>query len=175
MRWLYILRHAKSSWDAPDLADFDRPLAPRGRRAAPRMGAYMRRHGLIPELALCSAARRARETFDLVAAELGLPVPVRFLPELYGAGPTDLLRHVRQTPDNIGRLLLVGHNPAIERLATAMAAPATVGGNHEALPWLGKKYPTAALAVLAFEATRWADLAAGGGRLERFVKPSDLG
>ena len=169
MRSLFILRHAKSDWDDPMLADFDRPLAPRGRRAAPAMGAYMRAQGLIPELALCSTARRARETFALAAAALGDDIPVRFLRELYAATPGDLLHQVQQVSDRVHALLLVGHNPAIGQLAARLAD----SGEAETLRRLRTKYPTCALAVLQFDAGGWAHVS-DGARLERFVRPSDL-
>ncbi|WP_119459562.1 histidine phosphatase family protein [Rhodospirillaceae bacterium SYSU D60014] len=169
MRSLFILRHAKSSWDDPRLADFDRPLAPRGRRAAAAMGAYLRTEGVTPDLALCSTARRARETFAFVSAESEGDVPVRFLRELYAASPGDLLHQIGQIPDSVRRLLLIGHNPAVGQLAIALAS----GGDADALKGLRAKYPTGALTMLTFDAGGWADITAGG-RLERFVRPADL-
>ena len=169
MRSLLILRHAKSSWDDPRQIDFDRPLAPRGRRAAPVMGAYLRMEGLMPDLALCSSARRARETFALAAAEFDRDVPVHFLRELYAASPGDLLHQIGQVPDSVGRLLVVGHNPAVGQLAAALART----GDADARRRLREKYPTGALTVLTFDPGGWTDIAAGG-RLERFVRPSDL-
>jgi phosphohistidine phosphatase len=173
MRSLFILRHAKSSWDDPRLADFDRPLAPRGRRAAAAMGAYLRTEGLILDLALCSTARRARETFAFVVVESEGDVPVHFLRELYAASPGDLLHQIGQVPDRVRRLLLVGHNPAVGQLAIALAS----GGDTDALKRLRTKYPTGALTMLTFHAGGWTDIATGGaagGRLERFVRPADL-
>jgi phosphohistidine phosphatase len=166
-RQLFLLRHAKSSHDEPDLADHDRPLAPRGRRAATAMARHMRDRGLEPALVLCSSATRARQTFDAVAAGSGESPDVRIESELYEATETGLLERLRQIPDDVPSAMIVGHNPAIERLALNLAA----GGPD--LAELARKYPTGALALLRVEGS-WADLQPDGARLTVFVKPRDL-
>ena len=170
MRRLLLLRHAKSDWSDPALDDFDRPLAPRGARAAPRMGRHLKRKGLVPDLVLCSTARRAQETWDLVAAELGREVPVQFSKGLYAVSSAALLAAIRRVPDDCGRLLLIGHNPEIEDLAHRLAGT----GKAKALALLAEKYPTGALAEIRFARDSWSKIGEGAGTLQRFVRPRDL-
>ena len=171
MRRLLLLRHAKSSWDDPSLQDFDRPLAPRGRAAAPLMADYLRRKRLRPDLVLCSSAVRARQTWALVAAALGDGIAVKELRSLYLAAPSRLLEVVRRAPDSAASVMLVGHNPGMEHLAATLAGPRS---KPKALAALHAKFPTAALAEIEFEAASWRDVAPGTGRLRRFVRPKDL-
>lgn len=166
-RQLLLLRHGKSSHDDHDLADRKRPLAPRGERAAAAIGRYMREHDLAPRLVLCSSATRARQTLDRVAAELGASPDVRIEPDLYKASAGGLLERLRRIRDEVPSAMLVGHNPAIERLALDLA---TAGAD---LNDLARKYPTGALAVIAFDRS-WSELDADGARLVAFVKPRDL-
>jgi phosphohistidine phosphatase len=162
MKRLYLLRHAKSSWKHPELADRDRPLAGRGRRAAKAMSRHLREQGIDPELVLCSPARRARETLERIEPVLGRGA-VRVEPELYGASAGMLLARLRRVPDDIGSVMLIGHNPAIQLLALDLCRNARE---------LEGKYPTAALATLAFPA--WDTLAPGTAELIGFVRPRDL-
>lgn len=170
MRTLLLLRHGKSSWDEPGLADFERPLAPRGRRAAAAIGRYLRASGPLPDLVLCSAARRARETWTIAAAELGHAPRRRTERGLYLAAPDRLLARLRRCPEAAETVLLIGHNPGLASLAVGLAGT----GEAEALARLRRKLPTGALAILRFDLQRWADLAEGGGQLERLVLPRAL-
>src|SRR5262245_58948257 len=122
MQRLYLLRHAKSSWKDPDLADHDRPLARRGRRASGAIAAYLRERDIEPELVLCSSARRTRETLERLEPVLGSPA-VRIEPELYAAGASALLERLRRVPDAVGSVMLIGHNPGMEDLAIDVARP----------------------------------------------------
>ena len=171
MRTLLLLRHAKSSWDDPDLEDIDRPLAPRGMKAAPLMASFLETKGLRPDLVLCSPAVRARQTWSLVARSLGDKIEVKHLQGLYLGAPSRLLEAVRRAPDAAACVLLVGHNPGMEHLAMALAGPRS---KPKALAKLGSKFPTAALAEIEFDAAAWADVAHGEGRLKRLVWPKDL-
>jgi len=174
MRTLLLLRHAKSSWDDPGLEDFDRPLAPRGETAAPIMAAYIEKKELWPDLVLCSPAVRARQTWALVARRLGDKAAVAAVKELRGlylGAPSRLLEAIRRAPDAATRVILVGHNPGMEHLATALSGPAS---KPKAMAKLHAKFPTAALAEIEFEAAAWRDIAPGTGRLKRFVRPKDL-
>jgi phosphohistidine phosphatase len=164
---LLLLRHAKSSHDQPDLADHDRPLAPRGRRAAAAMTRYMRERELVPALALCSSAIRARQTLDPLTAGPGASPDVRLESELYEASAAELLERLRRIPDDVPSAMIVGHNPASERRARDLAS----GG--PALAELARRYPTGALALLRVEGS-WGDLDVDGARLTAFVKPRDL-
>ncbi len=167
MKTLLLLRHAKSSWDEPLLEDFRRPLAPRGRKAATRMGRFMGREGLIPQRVLCSGAVRATETLELLSEGMDRDLPTQIRDDIYHASPGSLLELIRSLPDHEDPVLLIGHNPTFEDLARQLVG----SGDPEALRDLASKYPTGALAVLDFRIGHWADLEAGEGDLRAFVRP----
>ncbi len=170
-RLLLLLRHAKSSWDAPNLVDFDRPLSPRGQKTAPRVGAEIARRGWLPDLALVSPAVRTRETWNLVCARWPRPLPqVAAAEELYGASPQDLLAEAQGTPKSVRTLLMLGHNPGLEEFARKLAGPAS---DSRALRQLTEKFPTAALARLEIEC-EWDELGFGAARLTHCLRPRDL-
>lgn len=169
-RTILLLRHAKSSWDDARQADFDRPLAARGRLAATLMGAYLADERLMPDRVLCSSAARTRETWHRAAVETGCDIPIDYLDSLYESGPTAILDAIAALDDAVVHVLLVGHNPGFE-----MAARRLVGdGVDEARKRLAKKFPTGALAVIDVDLAAWSDLRPGGGHLSRFVTPKDL-
>jgi len=170
MRKLFLLRHAKSSWDDPVLADFDRPLSRRGREAAARVAIFAKRYDLVPDLALVSTAKRTRETWDTLA-EVMPTVPVSFEPGLYAAGQSDLQRRLRQIDSGINTVILVAHNPGLERLADFLG---NGQGDPEALDRIARKYPTGALAELTLDIASWDEVACGCGRITRFTRPVDL-
>jgi phosphohistidine phosphatase len=167
MKRLYLLRHAKSSWKDPELADHDRPLAGRGRRASNAIAGHLLEQGIEPELVLCSSARRTRETLERVEPALGTPT-VQIEPELYAAGAGELLERLRRVPDTVGSVMLIGHNPGMEDLALDLARPSPEARE------MAEKFPTAALATLVFEAERWGALDRGAAELAAFVRPRDL-
>jgi phosphohistidine phosphatase len=167
MKTLTLLRHAKSGWDDPVVRDFDRPLNPRGRRAARTVAREMRRLGLGFDLILASPARRVVETIAEVAAEFG-PLMADYDERLYLASPQTLLEVVHETPAETARLLLVGHNPGLESLALTLAAPGPLRSEVEL------KYPTATLAEIGLPAESWGEARAGAGELRRFIRPRDL-
>jgi phosphohistidine phosphatase len=174
-RRLILLRHAKSAW--PDVPDHERPLAPRGRRDAPAAGRWLRTSGCVPDLVLCSTARRARETWALAGDKLHAQPEVVFEPRVYGASTAELVGLARRTPARIQTLLIVGHDPAMRELTLELAGPepgADRGGEADALGRVRAKFPTAAIAVLAFAGT-WPELASGPARLAGFVTPGDYG
>ncbi len=171
MRTLLLLRHAKSSWDDPTLEDFDGPLAPRGRKAAPLMACYLKKMGLRPDLVLCSPAARARQTWSLVSQSLDSKIEVKDMRGLYLAAPSRLLEAIRRASDAARCVMLVGHNPGMEHLAMALAGPSS---DPTALAKLHAKFPTAALAEFEFDAATWRNVAQGAGRLTRFIRPKDL-
>lgn len=164
---LMLLRHAKSAWPE-GIADHRRPLAGRGRKAAPIIGAYMAEHGLVPDLALVSTARRAQETWELVAKALPASVEVRDAVGIYEVAAPAILNVIRGVEPSVHDLMLVGHNPGMAELALLLA------GSGEDLPRLREKFPTAGLAVIELDVEQWADAAAGKGRLARFVTPRML-
>jgi phosphohistidine phosphatase len=160
---LYLLRHAKSSWDDPSLSDRDRPLAPRGVRAADLMGEHLRSAGIEPSVVLCSPATRARETLS----GLGTDWDAQFEPELYGASEGGLLTLLRRLDVSVDSALVIGHNPALEELTLMLA------GEGAALGKVHKKFPTCALATLEFDGD-WSSLRPHAARITSFVRPKDL-
>jgi len=128
MKTLLLLRHAKSNWDDEALADYDRPLNERGRHDAPRIGRHLARLDLVPDLIVASGARRAEATAKRVAIAAGYPGDIRYTDELYLADPETFLEIARETDDVVARLMLVGHNPGIEELVTALT------GHDERMP-----------------------------------------
>ncbi len=167
MRTLYLLRHAKSSWDDPELADFDRPLAPRGVDAATRIAAHMRASGIALELVLCSPATRAKETLAGLGDAIG-DARVEFEKDIYEANEADLLAVLHRVDPAVSSAMLVGHNPSIQRLALLLCE------DSDLLYTVRAKYPTAALATLSIDDTEWDELRIGGAELEAFVKPKEL-
>lgn len=164
-RRLLLMRHAKADW--PDMADQSRPLAKRGRNDAPVIGRWLREHGYLPDVVICSSARRTRQTWELVAPELGGSPAVTFDDRAYDAGEMTLLYLARELPASCQACLLIGHNPAISDLAASLTEPSAADAN----PLAGARFPTAAVAVLEF-AGDWADLAPGGARLLDFAAPA---
>jgi phosphohistidine phosphatase len=170
MRRLILLRHAKSDWTGIGLKDHDRGLAARGREAAPRVGAYMARHALIPDLVLASTATRARDTWGLVADGFRKPPPVVYEERLYETSPEALLDVIQSTKSDVHVLLVVGHNPGLRDLAELLIA----SGDVDARQRLLEKFPTAGLTVIDFPVDDWAKVHSRSGRLDRFVAPRQL-
>lgn len=166
---LSLLRHAKSSWSMPGLADFDRPLAPRGTEAAPRMGRFMADSAILPDLVVCSSAARTRQTLALVLTALPAKPEVSYSDRLYGASPRQMLELVRALPTSSAHAMLVAHNPAIQEFAVALCGEGEAG----AIDRLHHKFPTAALAVVDFDLS-WEEVAPDNGRLRLFMVPRDL-
>ncbi len=171
MLTLSLFRHAKSSWDDPDADDFDRGLAPRGIDAAPRMGRAIRRLNLAPNLILCSNAIRARATLALALPEMRLDsTEVRYEDALYMAPPEIILDQLASVPRTNEHVMIVGHNPGLHAFALELMGQ----GDPADMARLASKYPTAALAVLTFDVSRWPDVQTGSGRLEHFLSPRML-
>jgi phosphohistidine phosphatase len=167
-RRLILLRHAKSDW--PDVPDPDRPLAKRGRRDAPRIGRWLHEQGYRPDVVVCSDALRTRQTWDLVAPELGGSPAVRFEPRAYAASALTLLYLAQELPSRYRTALLIGHNPGLSELAASLAAPPPVTGNGRG-PAI--RLPTAAVAVLELPGD-WPTLTPGQARLISLTTPADL-
>jgi phosphohistidine phosphatase len=163
---LYLLRHAKSSWDTPGLDDHDRPLAARGTKAAAVVASEIARRRISVDLVLCSSAIRARQTLEAVLPALTGPLDIRIGPELYTAGAGDLLGRLRGLDEDTGRVLVVGHNPTLEELTDLLAGD----GEPRALEQLRQKFPTAAFATLT-TGRPWGDLGAGAAYLESLFLP----
>jgi phosphohistidine phosphatase len=157
---LYLLRHAKSSWDDASLADHDRPLAPRGRRNAAALVSHLDEAGIAPALILCSSARRTRETLAGILPALDAETEIRIEGGLYGAGADRLLGRLREVPAGTASAMVIAHNPGLEDLAALLDPSA--GGN---------AFPTGALAT--FELEDWPSLRAGGAALTARWTPRD--
>jgi phosphohistidine phosphatase len=168
MHQLLLLRHAKSSWDEPKLADRDRPLNKRGRNAAAAMREAMRNLGLAPDVVLVSPARRTRETLAALEPWDDTPV-VEPLEQLYLAGARQLLEVLQNLSETVRSVMLVGHNPGMQELAALLIGQPTTDQARR----LAEKFPTGALAEFAVRGT-WESLDAGGGQLVRFLTPRDL-
>jgi phosphohistidine phosphatase len=166
MRRLLLLRHAKTERPEPGERDRDRRLTKRGRDDAPLIGAYMARHGLVPDLALVSPATRAEETWALVAK--ALPTAPKVVEEegIYNAGRDKLIGIIRKARD-AHVLLVVGHNPGLHELAVSLIA----SGDVEARERVNEKLPTSGLVVIDLPFDDWSRLHPNAGRIERFVSP----
>lgn len=166
LRRLLLLRHAKSAWPE-GVADHDRPLGERGRRDAAAVGRWLAAAGARPDMVLVSSAQRARETWDGVAGELGPAGDVRVTDEVYGAGAGDLLDVLREVPEQSATVLVVGHNPGIERLAALLDDGEAASGDGTRMR---VKFPTSGLAVLDVPHP-WSALDPETCRLAAFVVP----
>jgi phosphohistidine phosphatase len=167
---LALLRHAKSSWDDPDIDDFDRPLNERGRRSAPVMGQMLASLNFKPDVILCSPAKRTRETLEGIQPFLkGGANAAAFDKGLYLASAGDLLSRIQKSAPAAAAVLVIGHNPGMHALATRLAA----SGDPGAIARLSNKFPTAALAVYSFPHATWADLTRETGHIEAFITPKD--
>jgi phosphohistidine phosphatase len=166
---LWLLRHAKSSWDDPRLEDRDRPLAPRGERAADLMREYLVAESVHPALVLCSSAMRTRQTLARVLPALGPELEIEIESSLYTFDAERLRDRLRTIPDDADSVMLIGHNPAMEELALMLAA------HGERLDRLAQKYPTGALAEIEFPTGSWHEIGTIQGELTRFVIPQELG
>lgn len=145
MKTIFVLRHAKSSWNDSSLSDFERPLNERGKEAAPFMGELMKKNNFTPDLIVSSPAERAKQTAEFVKKAADFQTEIRFNEKIYEASPLRLLEVISQTDENAKTLLLVGHNPGFEGLVRVLS-----GEN--------ARMPTAALAVLDLEIGDWAEI-----------------
>lgn len=162
MKTLLLLRHAKSNWDDPSLRDFDRPLAARGKRDAPRIGKALRKRGPLPNLILSSPAARAKATIEAVMKAAKLDGEPQFGEAIYGASSSELMKLIRRLADGSFCALLVGHNPGFEDLL-------------ERLTGSDERMPTAALACIEFQIDHWEDVEDGKGQLAWLLTPKQLG
>ena len=170
---LLLLRHAKSDWSGKP-GDHERPLAPRGRKNAPQIGAYMRDKAYNPALVLCSTALRAKQTLELVLPFFESEPEMRFERALYLAEWPLLMAEIKDVTATSTPLLLVGHNPGLEQLAIALALQPHTAAERDRTEKLASKFPTAALAVFDFDVSEWPEIRPGKGRLVDFVRPKDL-
>ena len=142
MKTLLILRHAKSSWNYPELSDYDRPLNRRGKRDAPRMGKHLRQEGLVPDRILTSSAKRARKTASKVAKTSGYIGKVKKLDAFYDTVPGVYFETLQALPNKYQRVMVVGHNPTMEQLVNHLTSHI-------------ERMPTAALAHIEIPIEHW--------------------
>jgi phosphohistidine phosphatase len=173
MRQLLLLRHAKSSWDDPGLADHARPLNPRGRRAAAAVAAALRELGLSPDVVLVSSARRTLQTLEQIRPAFDSGALVEPMDALYLASWQTLLSLVQAAPETARSVMVIGHNPGLHELAMALTGAAGHAAGSPEAQRLAEGFPTAALAEFSV-ALPWRLLDGGGGRLVRFLVPRDL-
>jgi phosphohistidine phosphatase len=166
---LFLLRHAKSSWKDPELDDHERPLAPRGRRTVKLLGRHIHDSGITPDLVLCSSSRRTLETLEGVcpAGE------VLIEPELYSASASEIIERLRRVPDEVGSVMVIGHNPALQTLVLRLVEGNAAKSDGPYLADVQRKFPTGALATLSFDCA-WSQLTSGRARLAGFVRPKSL-
>jgi phosphohistidine phosphatase len=160
---LLILRHAKSSWKEPDLQDFDRPLNKRGKSDAPKIGKLLKELDLVPDLIISSAAKRAKDTAKAVVKSTKYHGRMDLNPSLYGAADFDAyLRALRLVPDEYNKVLIIGHNPALEELVRVL----TDRMEH---------LPTCALAEVDLKISSWSNLGKKiDGQLINIWRPREL-
>lgn len=169
MKKLLLLRHAKAVPAESAADDFERALNARGRTAALAVSRHFIDTKLQPDLVLCSTSRRTRETLVPLLAEWAHDYRIAMEAALYMAGAPRLLDRLRRVGDGVGTILLLGHNPGLERLARLLAGT----GPEPLITAMHGKFPTAALAILEFKG-EWKDLDKEGGRLVEFLCPRDL-
>jgi phosphohistidine phosphatase len=163
MKRLFVVRHAKSSWDDPTLPDFDRPLNSRGRENAPRMGGRLLARGVRPTAMLTSPALRALSTCEIIAQKLGFPTGlIQTNRALYHASPETIKQVLRKLPDSEDEpetLFVFGHNPGLTDFVNLLL--------NEAID----NVPTCGVVEAQLDINRWRELTWGGGRLADFDFP----
>lgn len=169
MKELILFRHAKASREGPSMSDLDRPLARRGRSAVAQMAGWLAATGYRPDTVLCSAAVRTRETFSFLRESLGNP-EVHFERALYLVSAVRLLQRLRELPGKTRSVMLIGHNPGLQKLALQLMADRSA----ETRARIKTKFPTAALVRFEVNAAGWNDLGPETARLLDCVYPRDL-
>ena len=169
MHRLFVLRHAKSSWNNSALGDHERPLAPRGQRAAEALADHVATLDPPPALVLCSTARRAQDTLEPIRARLPAGTDVLIEDDLYGVSAPGLLERLRAVPEDIPSVMIVGHNPTLEDLVKGLGSD----GDPSLIARVHSKFPSGALATLSWPGP-WKSLEWGAATLVAFVVPADL-
>ena len=172
MKRLYLLRHAKAVAVEPGQDDHGRALTVRGMHDAGAMARYLLKNDFTPELMLISTSARTRQTADLVLREIAAKPEYR--EALYLAEAGKILGLVQAAPAGVSSLMVVGHNPGLEELATLLAREPVRRKERVRRDVLEEKFPTAALAVLDFDIEKWREIRPGEGKLADFVRPRDL-
>lgn len=161
MKTLYLLRHAKSSWENINSADFDRPLNARGLQAAPLVGAHIFERRFTVDSIVSSPAKRAKQTAILIKKSARVQGEIKYDERIYEASPSRLLEVVSEIEDDERAILLVGHNPGLEGFIK------TLTGKIVAMP-------TAALAVIDLNVEKWSEIVSGCGVVRELIRPKSL-
>jgi len=172
LRRLLLLRHAKAEPGGPEQDDHDRALVERGLADAAAMARYLKTKSYAVDRILCSTSTRTRQTAEPVLR--AMPAPVEYHEALYHAPPGLIVAQMQDADDADLSLLLIGHNPGLEQVATLLAREAVKPKEQHRHDLLEEKFPTAALAVLEFDISSWKKLSPCSGRLLDFVRPRDL-
>lgn len=167
MKTILLLRHAKSDWGNPSLVDFDRPLAKRGRKDAPRMGEVLAQFDHVPDAILSSPAKRARQTAELVVEACGYTKAIQWQADFYGGGSDELITSLQNLPQKVERPMLVGHNPTMEETVADLLGRVDSGWQDS----LAIRIPTAGLVCLEVDLFDWSDLEPGEATLRWFLIP----
>ncbi len=171
---LFILRHAKSSWDDEILDDFDRTLNKRGKKSAQLMGRYFVSKAVQPDIVYCSKAKRCKATLKHLLSEGFSPQENLYLNELYLATCEELLGIIQNTPGTVNSLMIIGHNPGLETLALKLCKDKTTPDYLS----IKEKYPTAGFVHIKFDLDTgplgWSDLAPNSGTLYCYRTPKQL-
>lgn len=167
MKTILLLRHAKSDWGDPDLVDYERPLAKRGRKDAPRIGDVLLNFDVVPDKILSSPAKRAKQTAELVAESCGYKKSIAWHDSFYGGTSDDLIGAVWRLPDTVQRVMLVGHNPTMEDTAASLL----LGDEADFEDTMSIKVPTAGLICLDAPVPDWSSLEPGDTILRWFLIP----
>ncbi len=163
MKTLYIVRHAKSSWDDFTLADHDRPISKSGMRKTIRVVDYLKKHGVLPGLFISSSALRAKTTAFQIAEGLGYPVEkVKIERKLYHAGPGDIFDVLSAVPNDIGSVMLFGHNPTLTLFVNRFLDPGI------------DNLPTTGVVSIGFETDKWENIVEAGFKINFVVTPGML-
>ena len=162
MKYLFMMRHAKSSWKNPSLADHERPLNSRGKTDAPKMGHFISSTGKIPGIILCSTAKRARQTVDYFLQECPFDGEVIYRQNLYHGGLEDYWDEIQLLDDAIESAFIVGHNPGLEYAIEDLC------GKYEIMP-------TSAIALIKLDISSWKDLnLETSGELVSVFRPKEI-
>lgn len=160
MKTLLILRHAKSSWDNPDIAVFDRPLNSRGLEAVPVMGGMLYKNHIQPQKILSSPAKRARQTAILIKETAQIEANINYVEGIYEASPLRLLNIVSEVEDKVDSILLIGHNPGLEGFVKMLTRESY-------------ELPTATIVRIDLDIESWHEITVNRGKVSLYVRPKD--
>lgn len=166
MKQLVLMRHGDAVRGTPQMSDHERPLSETGKQEAVRAGEWLRTQGQLPEAALCSSAKRTRETLQTLGIQ-ELSMGAYYSDPLYLASPTELLACVQALPEQASSALVIGHNPGLHDFCLQYA----VRGNTDALDSLALGFKTGALAKIEFAVSHWEDIADAEGALVYYQPP----